>query len=110
MLLDEENDAPQDGRINCWEFRKCGRELGGDRAFELGVCPAYTEVRLDGVHGGRCGGRACWAVSGTICGNLVPSTFAQKFKHCGTCDFYARVKTEEGGNLVPTVKLLVMLD
>lgn len=23
---------------NCWEFKKCGRETGGSKVKELGVC------------------------------------------------------------------------
>ena len=28
--------------INCWEVKKCGREPGGAKVAELGVCPAST--------------------------------------------------------------------
>jgi hypothetical protein len=27
-------------KVNCWEFKKCGRESQGPNAAELGVCPA----------------------------------------------------------------------
>ncbi|MGD0283853.1 MAG: two-CW domain-containing protein, partial [Dissulfurispiraceae bacterium] len=27
--------------MNCWEFKKCGREMGGVNIEQLGVCPAY---------------------------------------------------------------------
>jgi hypothetical protein len=27
--------------LNCWEFKKCGREAGGAKAADSGVCPAY---------------------------------------------------------------------
>ena len=47
---------------NCWEHKKCGREPGGSETESLGVCPAAVESRLDGVHGGRNAGRACWIV------------------------------------------------
>ena len=53
---------PRGRAINCWEYWGCGRESGGVNAIEEGVCPAARETRLDGVHGGRNGGRACWAV------------------------------------------------
>lgn len=32
-------------RTNCWEYFKCGREPGGSKVDELGVCPAATEER-----------------------------------------------------------------
>lgn len=97
-------------RLNCWEFMKCRRELGGQRAFELGVCPAATDVRLDGVHDGISAGRACWIIDGTMCGDNIQGTFAQKYKNCGRCNFYEYVKSEEGEGLIPTVNLLKMLE
>jgi hypothetical protein len=27
-------------KLNCWEVKKCGREPGGVKVKELGVCPA----------------------------------------------------------------------
>lgn len=36
-------------RQNCWEFKKCGREPGGAKASELGVCPAATDASSDGL-------------------------------------------------------------
>jgi len=80
---------------NCWEFKKCGRQSGGERVRELGVCPAATETRLDAVHGGRCAGRACWVVAGTLCKSETQGTFAVKFGACETCAFYLAVREEE---------------
>lgn len=82
-------------KLNCWEFKKCGREVGGLRVQELGVCPATQEHRLDGVHGGLRGGRSCWVLAGTLCSGQVQGTFAQKYKNCEICDFYKTVKQEE---------------
>jgi len=31
--------------VNCWEFKKCGREPNGLKAIELGICPASIESR-----------------------------------------------------------------
>lgn len=81
--------------MNCWEFKKCGREPGGARVAELGVCPAGTDSRLNPVHGGRNGGRSCWVVAGTLCGGEVQGTFAAKFRNCKRCEFYGLVKKEE---------------
>ncbi len=82
-------------RKNCWEFKKCGREPGGKHVQEYGICPATTESRLDGVHGGTKGGRSCWVLAGTLCRGEVQGTFAQKYKSCEMCDFYKSVKQEE---------------
>lgn len=84
---------------NCWEFKKCGREPGGVKVRELGVCPAASDLRADGVHGGRNGGRACWAVAGTFCGGSVQGSFAAKLASCTQCEFYQQACREEGSAL-----------
>ena len=82
--------------LNCWEFKKCGRQPGGSRVSELGECPASTDAKADGINGGRNGGRICWALTGTLCGGKVQGTFAQKLTNCANCEFYGLVKTEQG--------------
>ena len=81
---------------NCWEYKNCGRETGGARVDELGVCPAATDTSSDGIHDGRNGGRICWAVAGTFCGGQVQGAFAEKQLSCMNCDFYHLVVAEEG--------------
>jgi hypothetical protein len=83
-------------RINCWEFKQCGRQPGGSQADTLGVCPATVEESFDGINFGRNAGRICWAVAGTCCGGKVQGTFAEKRKSCTTCDFYETVQKQEG--------------
>lgn len=34
-------------KLNCWEFKKCGREQGGILSAELGVCHAATVKRKE---------------------------------------------------------------
>ena len=82
--------------LNCWEFKKCGREQGGERASELGICPASDDAAFDGLNRGKNGGRICWAVAGTFCGGKVQGTFAKKQYSCITCDFFQHVRGEEG--------------
>lgn len=91
---------------NCWEVKQCGREPGGRNAERLGVCPAATETRLDGVHGGKNAGRACWIVAGTMCGGKPQGTFAQKLDSCEQCGFFKQVVAEEYPDHVPTSELL----
>lgn len=93
-------------KLNCWEFKKCGREMGGSKAAELGVCPSATCSELHGAHGGKRGGRACWVVAGTMCGGQVQGSFAQKFKNCAVCDFYQAVKAEEKTSFELSIILL----
>jgi hypothetical protein len=81
-------------KLNCWEFKKCGREPDGERT-DLGVCPSASEKKLHGTHGGTNAGRACWVVAGTMCGGNVQGTFAKKYESCEKCDFYKKVVDEE---------------
>jgi hypothetical protein len=83
-------------RRNCWEFKQCGREPGGERAAELGVCPAALDASADELNGGKNGGRLCWAIGGTLCGGKVQGEFAQKVLSCLSCDFHKLVREEEG--------------
>lgn len=64
--------------LNCWDFMKCGRERGGAKSNQMGVCKAYT----------RQAGQACWLVAGTLCGGTVQGSYAQKKSNCMVCDFY----------------------
>ena len=84
-------------RANCWEIKKCGRQPGGPKVAELGICAAATNgSSLSGINGGTHAGRICWAVAGTLCGGKVQGTFAQKALNCMQCEFYQMVKQEQG--------------
>jgi len=63
--------------LNCWEFKKCGREEGGAKAAEFGVCPAYPDH-----------GHECAYLTGTLCGGEVQGSFAKKAANCTKCDFF----------------------
>lgn len=63
--------------MNCWEFKKCGREANGLKARELGICPAYPD-----------NGKCCARISGTLCGGEIQGSFALKLANCMKCDFY----------------------
>jgi hypothetical protein len=96
-------------KINCWEFKKCGREPAGAHAAEFGICPASVEQRLDGIHGGHNAGRACWAIAGTFCEGQPQGTFVDKYASCTQCDFYELVFHEEGPGCMMPATLLAML-
>ncbi len=91
-------------KINCWEFKKCGRQPGGNMVDELGVCPAAVFDDMKGVNGGLNGGRCCWIVAGTFCAGKVEGTFAQKIDQCMSCDFFNKVLEEENGTITHTGK------
>lgn len=82
-------------KLNCWEVMKCGREPGGDKVSELGVCPVSEEKGAEGIHGGKNGGRCCWAIAGSLCKGEQQGNYAQKFGDCHQCTFYEMVKKEE---------------
>lgn len=96
-------------KLNCWEFKNCGRELGGKKSLELGVCPATRETRLHGVHQGKNAGRSCWVVAGTLCSGEVQGTFGKKFKSCEQCDFYQKARAEEKAGFNLSITLLSRL-
>jgi hypothetical protein len=87
----------------------CGRGPKGAKVAELGLCPVVDERRLDGVHGGRNAGRACWVVPGSLCDGRVQGAFASKYEACRGCRFYQAVKSEEGGRFVLAGTLLPRL-
>jgi len=87
---------------NCWEFMQCGREPGGLRAQELGICPATTLDDFHNVNNGKKAGRFCWFISGTLCKGEVQGIFARKFANCLECSFYLMVEKEEGRDLILT--------
>ena len=94
---------------NCWEFKNCGRQPGGNKVMELGICPASTEEKVNGVNGGENGGRCCWAVAGTLCRGKTYGLFAENLPTCFICDFYKMVEKEEGENLVETIDIHTVL-
>ena len=83
-------------KMNCWEFMKCGRELGGKSAKKLGVCPAATSPHADGLNGGINGGRICWAIVGIYSCHIGKASLSKKKVLCSDCAFYKKVLSEEG--------------
>jgi hypothetical protein len=80
-------------KLNCWQFKNCGRERGGLFAEQLGECPVATALKYDGQNGGQGAGRVCWLV-GKGC-SAGRSTRNCQDHGCHTCDFYRRVLFEE---------------
>jgi len=80
---------------NCWQYKNCGREIGGSKVDEFGVCPASFESKVDGINSGDFGGRCCWVVAGTYCGGKIQGTLALKASDCMYCEFFQLVLREE---------------
>lgn len=81
---------------NCWEFKKCGREPGGDKVSMMGFCPVAYDRIHKGKNNGFNAGRYCWRTAGTFCGGVIQGTFASKMDNCEKCEFFKLVKDEEG--------------
>ena len=107
LVSSSTNTGSDPGRKNCWEFSCCCKETHGRFSSLLGVCPAALESRLDGIHGGRNGGRACWVVSGTHCHGTVQESYEQKKNTCSQCGFYRSVKWEEHVSFIESDDLLL---
>lgn len=86
-------------RENCWEFKKCGREIGGVNAGRDGVCPAAGNFSADGFCDGKNGGRACIYVIGTLCDGEQWQAYENKEKRCGKCEFYQKLKREHADGM-----------
>ncbi len=84
---------------NCWEFNNCGKNPSSKGAKENGECPTEKFVEFEGTNKGKNGGRYCWRVPGTLCnvhdGKTIPN-WADKMKDCIHCEFFKKVRQEEG--------------
>jgi hypothetical protein len=73
---------------NCWEYMKCGREPGGEKVAELGICRAADEEFFSGMNGGKNGGRICFSVAGTFSNDVVQFPCREKLASCKDCSFF----------------------
>ncbi|CAK8724369.1 MAG: hypothetical protein D3917_11105 [Candidatus Electrothrix sp. AX5] len=97
---------------NCWEVKKCGRQPGGNQVDKQGICPASTIIAVTGINNGINGGRACWALTGTMSGpaEKVQGSFARTLKtSCYDCNFYEQVMIEEQEDFEGTVQIVEKL-
>ncbi|MDD5134640.1 MAG: hypothetical protein PHP01_04455 [Phycisphaerae bacterium] len=83
-------------KINCWEFFECGKEPGGAKTAETGVCPAAESTEHNGKNGGINGGRYCWKVPDTLCDTNTEGNKPERMLKCFSCRFFIRVQDEEG--------------
>lgn len=102
-------DTNVEPKRNCWEYKGCGREPGGNAVDSSGPCPAAIEAALNGENSGRNAGRACWVVPGTRCGGAICGTFDEKYVTCRKCDFFEIVQEEEGDGYSSYMALLLKL-
>ncbi|CAK8720920.1 hypothetical protein KKHLCK_10120 [Candidatus Electrothrix laxa] len=85
-----------DNPLNCWQFKKCGREPGGKNVLQTGVCSVAIEIEADGIHKGKNGGRCCWVITNSALDEDTPHGFClNKIQGCRECNFYLFVKKSE---------------
>ena len=89
-------------KTNCWEYMKCGHEPKERSPLKFKGCPIFGEKSLNGIHGGKNAGRACWVIAGTKCGGDTQGLFASKLGKCVMCDFYKKVRSEEEDFHIPS--------
>ena len=65
--------------------------------------------QTNGVNDGKNGGRACWAIAGTLCGGQVQGSFASKLSNCMQCEFYQLVGQEQGAEHESSKMILRLL-
>lgn len=83
-------------KLNCWEYKKCGRAPCGANVYEFGICPAVMEKKANGFNGGINAGRICWVIANTLCDGKIQRTVVEKLESCMECDFFKLVSKEEG--------------
>ena len=81
--------------MNCWEFKKCGREPGGENTQKLGVCRAAIESKFNNINNGKNSGRYCWKVKVSEDNHNSSNKTLSAIMTCIECDFFMKVKSEE---------------
>ncbi|MBU0528900.1 hypothetical protein KKF86_03980 [bacterium] len=87
-------------KINCWDFNQCGRQHGGKNVEEFGKCHSVQYKSFNGINGGLFGGRYCWHIAGTFQEDEPTCRHLKNVESCDFCEFYLKVKVEEGENFV----------
>ncbi|MEI6055883.1 MAG: hypothetical protein WCR55_07470 [Lentisphaerota bacterium] len=98
------------GGENCWEYRKCGRELGGNHTAKKGVCPVAAFKQANGLWGGINGGRVCCRISKALDLDndesrrlsLLDKAIDKNANRCEGCNFYEILNDESIEEIIPT--------
>ncbi len=83
-----------DKKLNCWEFKKCGRQEGGENAGVLGGCPVCSAKEADGFNDGVNGGRGCAYIVGSFSPGVIDDVEQNKKADCSNCEFYHLLKRD----------------
>ncbi|UCB44498.1 MAG: HAMP domain-containing histidine kinase [Spirochaetota bacterium] len=78
-------------KMNCWEYLLC--DYG---PTSKNPCSAAVDTTSEGVNNGKNAGRICWTLPDTLCFKKPMGKFDEKRDICFSCEFFQRVKLEEG--------------
>ena len=87
-------------KINCWEFKQCGRQPGGHNEKEFGTCATALKMKFNKINRGVNGGRFCWHVTDSFCEFDTHGSFAKDSNTCKNCEFRKLVEQEEDSNFI----------
>ena len=82
------------GKLNCWEFMKCGKGPSGNGKSD--ICPVAVKTEADMLNGGVNGGRICWIIADTCSNGGVKCSDLHRESSCFSCEFRYKVTAEEG--------------
>ena len=85
---------------NCWEVMNCGQNPISKINSKTEICPAVKNSEFDGTNNGKFAGRACWIIAGSFCLENKKGAFSGKIMSCLYCEFFEKVKNEEGKNFI----------
>jgi hypothetical protein len=89
-----EGEHIHDTGLNCWEYKKCGREPGGKYVEKYGICLVAIEKNCDGLNGGKNGGRSCWLWRESACAKIMKKSSIQNIRECRACAVYNSIKSK----------------
>ena len=84
-----------DKKLNCWEFKKCGREPGGRNLALFGPCSVPAATGFNNINNGKNGGRSCWIIRESACEKIMRRCCVQEIRECRQCNFYRFVNEPE---------------
>ena len=109
LIIVQKKEGAQSTKINCWDFQGCDKHITSEHENELRSCPAFLETQLNGINGGKNGGRACWVIPDTLCFVRIRRTLIPKHLSCMLCNFKKNVLKEEKSDLTISDSFLNML-
>jgi len=109
LIIVQKKAGAHAAKINCWDYKNCGRTIKDRNAKAPAICPAFSHTALNGINGGKNGGRSCWLIPGTLCGRRIQRSCVTKSLACSLCDFKRFVLREGNPDCMVSDAFLRML-